>query len=81
MAINSIITKMNADGKSATMELPDGKWCHTPEYLKYRYGGAGRAKPKPVQQEQEFSSPILDKLMGKLTKAERSLLLAQLVEE
>lgn len=81
MAIHAVILKMNAAGLPATMELPDGKWCHTPEYLKYRYG-AKAAKPTtppsiPKDRTSTFNR-ILRRLEQELTPTERTLLIAQL---
>ena len=78
MAINSIILSMSASGQSATMELPDGKWCHTPEYFKVRYG-SGRAKP--VSKPSDSGQELIGVALRKLTPSERILLMAQLVEE
>lgn len=86
MAIHALILKMTADGVSATQELPDGKWCHSPEYFKYRYGkGASKASagdPKVVKEDTTSTfNRILRRLEQKLTPAERVLLIAQLEEQ
>lgn len=42
MAVNSLIHFLNQYHISATVELPDGKWCHSQEYLALRLGGIRR---------------------------------------
>lgn len=83
MAVNAIIQRMTAAGLPATMELPGGKWCHTPEYLSYRYGARGKTpivtKPKPAPTS-EFNR-ILRRLEQELTPTERALLIARLEAE
>lgn len=78
MAVNSIILAMSDAGLSATQELPGGTWCHTPEYLKWRYG-AGKARTVKLKQV-DLADELLGIPLRKLTKAERVLLMAQLTE-
>ena len=74
MALQKIILDMNAAGESATLELGDGRWCHTSAYFQRRYALKPKRTlaPKPTK---EFT--LLDKALGKLTPSERILLLAQ----
>lgn len=88
MAIDALIHEMDARGIPATMELPGGKWCHTPEYLKVRYGGSGNGNRLTQDQRGELrtkrrmaqAARFDDALatLGKLTPSERMLLLAEL---
>lgn len=80
MPLQHLIHELNKKGQSATIELPNGKWCHSPEYIAARYRTREvKTVAKPVAQP--ASEHILEKLLGKLTPAERALVLAQLSEE
>lgn len=84
MAVNAIIQRMTAAGLPATMELEGGKWCHTPEYLKYRYGARKASPDMPVKQKPAATSTfnrILKRLEQELTPTERRLLIVQLEAE
>lgn len=83
MAVHALILKMEADGIPATMELPDGKWCHTPEYVKRRYAGSiYKVKVnKPAAPKQDRFMELLDVDVKKMTPSERALLMAQLEDE
>lgn len=76
MALQKIILEMEDLGLSATRELGDGRWCHTPDYFRIRYGRDKPARAPKVSNE--FKE--LDLALGKLTPAERILLLAKLEE-
>ena len=81
MAVNSIIEAMNAGGIPATLELGNGKWCHSPEYTKRRYGGPLRKKAVEVIEVK--ASKTFNELMrrleeDKLTPSERIHLIAML---
>lgn len=80
MAINSIILEMNAAGQDATLELPDGKWCHSPEYLKRRYGSGIKRQPRPAP-VQDAANDLIGIPLKKLTPSERALLLALLEDQ
>lgn len=86
MAVNALIEKLNAEGIPATLELPGGKWCHSPEYIHRRYNGTPR-KRKPFEQAQPEKpsaklQALLDKIdKGKMTPSERALLLAMLEDK
>lgn len=85
MAIQAIIEEMNAQGIPATLELPNGMWCHSPEYLKRRYGGRVKAA-KPAANLNKVVPVTAERLIarlnnGKLTPSERTLLLAMLEEK
>lgn len=83
MAVNAIIQRMTAAGLPATQELPDGKWCHTPEYLKYRYGAKvkqDKVATPPKDRTSSFNR-ILRRLEQELTSTERRLLIEQLEAE
>lgn len=77
MALQKIIAAH--PDEQLTEELPNGKWCHTPLYLKYRYGEAKQRTPK--QAEESFADKQLRLALAKLTPAERALMLAQLDTE
>ena len=82
MPLQHLIHKLNDLGESATLELPNGKWCHSPAYVRHRYGAkepsAKRAPAKPIT---VTGLPDLDEHLARLTPAERSLLLAKLCDE
>lgn len=82
MPLQHLIHECNKSGESATLELPDGKWCHSPAYFKRRYGvrepSPKRAPAKPIT---VTGLPDLDEHLARLTPAERSLLLAKLCDE
>lgn len=86
MAVHAIIVRMQAAGLHATQELGEGKWCHTPEYFKHRYGTrSGKAatdtKPAQVVKPSSTFSRILKRLEQELTPTERALLIARLEAE
>lgn len=89
MAVTALIQRMSALGQSATMELPDGKWCHTPEYVKMRYSGkaavrssVGTNSPIPIVKKVNSTVVRLTKrLQQELTPTERALLIARLEAE
>lgn len=84
MAVQHLIEQMNAEGIPATLELPGGMWCHSPEYIARRYRGKVR-KVKPMDTP-KVGNGKLDELIhkmenAKLTPAERALLLAMLEDK
>ncbi len=81
MAVHSLILQMNERNEPATMELPDGKWCHTPIYVHRRYTGF-KVKPAEGHEPKPSRASILaDQIFNKMTPAERALLLAKLLDK
>ena len=79
MPLSHIMAKLAAKGIRSTMELPGGKWGHTPEYIAAGLGGS--RKETTITQENDKISDNANRVLkavGKLTPAERMLLLALL---